>query len=168
MKRALLASSCVASLALSGCYIVPMDFPPLGAGQGNPPTSYPGTPAAIAPSTVQQVRLYPLNETAGKTGLLVATVSDNGKGHAIFSVSYAGEVLSGEAQRVPAGYPGFGKVLRDVYGDSRMPAGQRGIAAATGGNGTYVNCEYALTTPNHGTGACVFSNGARYQLHFGT
>ena len=28
-------------------------------------------------------------------------------------------------------------------------------------------CEYVLSGPSKGTGACVFSDGARYQLHFG-
>jgi hypothetical protein len=45
-------------------------------------------------------------------------------------------------------------VHRDVYGDGRMPAGQRGIASAMAANG--------------GTGACLFSTGAKYQLHFGS
>jgi len=100
--------------------------------------------------------------------MLVATVADRATGHATFSVNYGGETMAGEAQRVPAGYPGFGRVLREVYGNGGMPAGQRGIAAATGNHGTYVNCEYALMAPNRGTGACLFSNGAKYQLHFGT
>jgi hypothetical protein len=34
--------------------------------------------------------------------------------------------------------------------------------------GMYVNCEYALTASNRGAGACLFSNGAKYQVHFGT
>jgi hypothetical protein len=25
-----------------------------------------------------------------------------------------------------------------------------------------------LTAPNRGTGACLFSNGAKYQMHFGS
>jgi hypothetical protein len=49
-----------------------------------------------------------------------------------------------------------------------MPSGLRGIASAAGANGTYVNCEYALNGPNRGTGACLFSNGAKFQLHFGS
>ena len=77
-------------------------------------------------------------------------------------------MLSGEASRVAAGYPGFGAVHRDVYGDGRMPAGQRGIASASGSKGTFVNCEYALMAANRGTGACLFSTGAKYQLHFGS
>jgi hypothetical protein len=53
-----------------------------------------------------------------------------------------------------------------VYGDGRMPSGHRGIASAAGSRGTYVNCEYALSGHQRGTGACLFSNGAKYQLHF--
>lgn len=155
--------------ALSGCYVIPIDpAHPFPAGMA------PHTAAAIVPATqpvptVLHARLYPLNETAGKAGALTAVVSDNANGHATFSVNYAGEVLQGEASRVQASYPGFGKVHREVYNQSgAMPTGQRGIASATGSRGTYVNCEYALAAPNRGTGACIFSNGAKYQLHFGS
>ena len=35
--------------------------------------------------------------------------------------------------------------------------------------GGYVNvqCEYLITGPAMGTGACQFSDGAKYQMHFG-
>jgi len=161
---------CMAT-SLSGCYVVPMDahYSPVPPGAAlAPSTSAPAVALIPASPGVQQVRLYPLNETAGKTGALTANVADSGTGHASFSVSYAGEQLAGEATRVPAGYPGFGNVHREVYGEGSMPSGQRGIASATGTKGTFVNCEYALTAPNRGTGACLFSNGAKYQLHFGS
>ena len=173
MKRLWLASASVVSLAVSGCYVVPIDSHQPPAGQAliwspsTPPAAAPAAAPLPLPATLQ-ARLYPLNETAGKTGALTANVSDNANGHATFTVNYAGEVLSGEASRVAAGYPGFGSVHREVYGDGRMPSGQRGVASATGGRGTYVNCEYALMAANRGTGACLFSNGAKYQLHFGS
>ena len=173
MKRLWLASASVVSLAVSGCYVVPVDSHTTPAGQAliwsptTPPAATPVTAPAALPATLQ-ARLYPLNETAGKTGALTANVSDNANGHAIFTLNYAGETLTGEASRVAAGYPGFGSVHREVYGDGRMPTGQRGVASATGGRGTYVNCEYALMAANRGTGACLFSNGAKYQLHFGS
>jgi hypothetical protein len=106
--------------------------------------------------------------SAGKMGALAATVADSLDGHAVFSLTHGGELLQGEASRVAPGYPGFGAVHREVYGDGRMPSGQRGIASAAGTGGTYVNCEYALNGPNRGTGACLFSNGAKYQLHIGS
>lgn len=158
---------CLAA-SLSGCYIVPMDghYPPVPPGA--PIASAAGASVIPAAGGVLQARLYPLNETAGKTGALMANVADSGTGHASFTLNYAGEALAGEATRVPAGYPGFGNVHRQVYGNGNMPSGQRGIASASGANGTFVNCEYALTAPNRGTGACLFSNGAKYQLHFGS
>jgi hypothetical protein len=166
-------SALCSAAALSGCYVVPIDSRyPLVPGQPFVMNQAPGSPVAVAaPQAVPvnlQARLYPMNETAGKMGALTASVIDSVNGHATFSVNQAGELLQGEATRVATGYPGFGRVHREVYGDGRMPSGQRGIASATGTRGTYVNCEYALTDSNRGTGACVFSNGATYQLHFGS
>jgi hypothetical protein len=69
-----------------------------------------------------------------------------GKGR--FTVNYMGEVLVGEATR--------------VSNEER-----RGVASAYGNKGTYMSCEYQMTTPYQGTGECTFSNGAIYQLHLG-
>jgi len=173
-RKSLVALACAAGAAatLSGCYVIPIDprYPP-AAGQplyvGQSGAAVPAPPAQPVP-TILQARLYPLNDMAGKMGALSATVTDSVNGHATFSLNHGGEVLQGEASRVAAGYPGFGNVHREVYGDGRMPSGQRGIASAVSAHGTYVNCEYALNAPNRGTGACLFSNGAKYQLHFGS
>jgi len=174
MKKSLASVLCAAT-ALSGCYVIPYD--PRGPQEvlaiGAPPMSpaaaaAPQIPAPHPVPTVLRARLYPLNETAGKMGALIATVSDSHGGHAVFNLTLGAEMFQGEASRVAAGYPGFGNVHREVYGDGRMPSGQRGIASAAGTGGTYVNCEYALNAPNRGTGACLFSNGAKYQLHFGS
>jgi hypothetical protein len=135
MKRKLLAVSL--TTALSGCYVVPIDM--------RQPAVFPHVVPQPVPA-VLHARLYPLNETAGKMGALTATVTDHANGHAIFSLSAAGELLQGEASRLDA---------------------KRGIASAAGHQGTYVKCEYVLAAHNRGTGSCQFSNGARYQLHFG-
>src|SRR2546423_11004454 len=61
---------CMAT-SLSGCYVVPMDahYPPVPPGAALAPSTTAPAVALIAASPgVQQVRLYPLNETAGKTG----------------------------------------------------------------------------------------------------
>lgn len=169
MKGKFAISALCSAAALSGCYVIPIDYPHV-PGQPLPAAAGAGTVALPGPRpvpTILQARLYPLNEMAGKMGALSATVNDSVNGHATFSLNHAGELLQGEASRVAAGYPGFGNVHRQVYGDGRMPSGQRGIASAAGSSGTYVNCEYALSAPNRGTGACLFSNGAKYQLHFG-
>jgi hypothetical protein len=153
---------------LSGCYVVPIDsrYPYDPAH----PYAQPAPMVLPAPQPVPvtlQARLYPVNDIAGKIGALNATVVDTLNGHATFAVNYQGETMQGEASRVADGAAGFGNVHRQVYGDGRMPPGRRGIASAAGAHGNYVNCEYALSAATMGTGACVFSNGAMYQLHFG-
>jgi hypothetical protein len=136
----LIATSLTAAL-LTGCYVVPIDM--------RQPPVYPHAAPQIAPQPIPAVlhaRLYPLNETAGKMGALNATVTDHANGHAVFSLAHDGEILQGEASRID---------------------GKRGVAGAAGPRGTYVKCEYVLAAYNRGTGSCQFSNGARYQLHFG-
>jgi len=175
MKRTIWVKSliaCGAAAALSGCYVVPIDprYPERGYHQ--PIVAQPNQ-AVVAAPTPQPVpvplqgRLYPINDTAGRMGAMTATATDTLSGHASFTINYGVDPLRGEASRVPANYPGFGAVHRQVYGDGRMPVGQRGIASAAGAQGTYVNCEYVLSAAARGTGVCMFSNGAKYQLHFG-
>lgn len=155
--------------SLSGCYVVPIDYrnPPNTASATTSVPQNVALPAQQAVPVTLQARLYPLDSQAGAVGSLAATVVDNLNGHATFSVSYAGEQLLGEASRVSGDNSGFGSIHRAVYGDGRVPTGKRGIASAAGARGTFVNCEYALSSATMGTGVCLFSNGAKYQLHFG-
>ncbi|MBL8450139.1 MAG: hypothetical protein JNM32_09455 [Dechloromonas sp.] len=165
-----LLAALAASLALSGCYVVPIDA-------RNPPHvtySSAGTAESIAlpaaqPQPVQlEARLYPVNDVAGRMGVLTALVSDTLNGHGRFTLNTGSETLVGEASRIGTDQAGFGNVYRQVYGETRLPAaGRRGIANAASGKGSYVNCEYVLTAAARGVGACLFSNGAKYQLHFG-
>ncbi len=156
--------------SLAGCYVVPID------ARHPPPVAYPSSgagesialPAAQAQPVQLEARLYPANDVAGKMGVLTAQVSDNLSGHGRFSLNAGNETLLGEASRLAGDQAGFGSVYRQVFGDARMPAaGRRGIASAAGNKGSYVNCEYVLTAAALGVGAGLFSNGARYQLHFG-
>lgn len=159
--------------SLTGCYVIPIDsrMPPPAMYSGTQPEGSPAPVIVPAPQpqpVVLQARLYPANDVAGKMGVLTATVTDNLNGHGTFTINASNELLQGEATRVGGDYPGFGNIHRQVYGDGRMPTvGRRGIANAAGARGTYMNCEYVLTTAARGTGACVVSNGARYQIHFG-
>ena len=67
-----------------------------------------------------------------------------------------------------AGYAAFGRIHSEVLGPAaRNFSGQRGIANGVGGRGVNVQCEYLMTGPGIGTGACLFSDGATYQMHFG-
>jgi len=117
---------------------------------------------------VLTARLYPLNPSANQAGMLTALVVDNQGGRGTFSVSYQGDSLQGEATRVDGGYAAFGRVHDEVLGrTARTFSGQRGIANGYGGRGTSTQCEYVITGPGIGTGVCQFSDGARYQMHFG-
>jgi hypothetical protein len=179
----------LAAAALSACVVVPIDpatgqpypYPyaqPVPAPAASPPQVVFVQPNAAQPSGVSAVnapglvnaRLYPANETARAVGLLNATVLDNGQGRGTFNVIYGNTALQGEATRVDRGYPGFGQVLARVQGGAANwsnAQGQRGIANAAGGNAS-LRCEYLFTSATQGTGACVGSDGAHYQIHFGS
>ena len=123
------------------------------AGAPPPPPYYappvePAAPAGPAAPASLQARLYPSNEVATETGMLSGTVTNMMTGKGFFQLNYRGEVLSGEATRVP--------------GDER-----RGVANAYGQRGTFMTCDYRMTTPYLGTGTCSLSNGAQYQVHIG-
>jgi hypothetical protein len=164
---------------LTACYVVPIDP---RTGQGYPIgradaglAAAPGVtvvtpPVAPAPpqNTVLSARLYPLNPQANKGGLLTAVVVDNNTGRGSFTLAYLGDTLQGEASRVDASYGAFGRVHNEVLGTGqRAFSGRRGIANAFGARGVNAQCEYLITGPSMGTGACMFSDGAKYQLHFG-
>ena len=178
-RAASFSAVAVAVLALSACYVVPIDP---RTGQPYPPTARdsvhasgysvaPATPAVVAQPpapTLINVRLYPLNAQANKGGLLQAQVVDNNAGHGSFMVPYLGDTLQGESTRVDASYPSFGIVHQQVLGASpRTVSGRRGVANAHGTRGVNAQCEYVLTGPGSGTGVCQFSDGAYYQMHFG-
>ena len=187
LHHGLLAAVAGASL-LSACYVVPLDprtgqpYPPIvTARDPSAPSSITVLPVAPAPAqpSMLSVRLYPVNAQANKGGMLMATVVDNNAGHGSFSVAYLGDTLQGEASRVDSGYVAFGRIHDEVLG--RAPAGgpaggsasaqrnfsgRRGVANAYGSRGVNAQCEYVITGPGMGTGACLFSDGAKYQMHF--
>ena len=161
MKTFAIALSSTAVLA--GCYVVPVTpdgrpvWPPIEPTPIASSTPVPA-PSAVPMSApppppppqqaVLQARLYPENEIATQTGVLSGTVTNmmNGKGR--FNLNYKGEVLSGEATR--------------TSDDSR-----KGVASALGPNGTFMSCEYQMSSPYRGAGTCSLSTGARYQVHLG-
>jgi hypothetical protein len=160
--------------ALAACVVVPVD-PRTGAPvypygvdgtlRAAPPIVLPAAPAS---PVVLTARLYPLNPQAAKAGPLTAVVVDALSGRGSFSVGYAGETLQGEATRVDGAYAAFGRVHNEVLGTApRQYSGQRGIANAAGTRGVHAQCEYLITAPGQGTGVCLFSDGARWQVHFG-
>lgn len=145
-------SALLAAGALSACVVVPVDprtgqpYPAASREGGSVTVVTPPPPPAAPQPTLLNVRLYPANAQANAGGMLVATVLDVHTGRGTFSVGYLGDTLQGEATRV---------------GGAR-----RGIANAWGPRGISVQCDYQISAPGQGTGSCLFSDGARYQMHF--
>ena len=161
---------------MTACVVVPVDSRtgqpiryPLPDNHASRTTVLMPPPPPPAPAaTVLTARLYPLNAQAGKSGALTGLVIDPQGGRGTFSIGYAGETLQGQATRVDNGYAAFGRLHNEVLGvGERRYSGQRGIANAAGGRGLSAQCEYLITAPSQGTGVCLFSDGARYQMHFG-
>ncbi|MEO8151759.1 MAG: hypothetical protein ABI605_01730 [Rhizobacter sp.] len=183
-SRAASALSLLVAAGLSACYVVPIDprtgqgYPIAtdthGAYAGAPATSNvtvvtPPAPPGPPQPTVLSARLYPLNPQANKGGLVTAVVVDNNTGRGSFTLSYLGDTLQGEATRVDGNYAAFGRIYNEVLGLSqRNFSGRRGIANAFGSKGVNAQCEYLITGPSMGTGACQFSDGAKYQMYFGS
>lgn len=174
-RHVILSLSVATSLA--ACYVIPID-PRTGAphvvtprdAQGTGPVTVIAPPAAVGPpqASVLTARLYPLNAQANQGGLLTALVVDNNTGRGSFTLAYLGDTLQGEATGVDASYAAFGRVHNEVLGTSqRAFSGRRGIANAFGAKGVNAQCEYLMTRASLGTGACMFSDGAKYQMHFG-
>lgn len=150
--RLTIAAACSA-LLLSGCYATPIGQ---DAG-GNPVWGYSTVPMAVTPSkrpasrpapTALNVKLYPINNLANQTGVLVGQVINMMTGKGRFTFNYQGETLVGEATR--------------VANDKR-----RGVASAYGPSGAFAKCEYQMSSTTMGAGTCTFSNNAMYQVHIG-
>jgi hypothetical protein len=148
----------IPAFVLSGCYVIPIgpDGQPAwapgavwGPGVTPAPSQQTPTSAAAAPAaTTLQARLYPSNDIATQTGMVSGTVTNMMGGKGRFLLDYKGELLSGEATR--------------VSGDER-----KGVASAYSQAGSYMSCEYQMSSPYQGAGNCTFSNGARYRVHIG-
>ena len=143
------------AVGLAGCYVVPVGPdgnyavylpvtpPPVAGAPGHSPqASQPAMPKVL------HARLYPENDLATQTGMVSGTVTNMMTGKGRFQLQYAGEVLTGEATR--------------VNGDQR-----KGIASAYGPSGSFLSCEYQMSSPVQGAGTCMFSNGAKYKVHIG-
>jgi hypothetical protein len=147
------AAAACSALLLSGCYVMPVGRD----ASGNPVYAYTTVPPPVMPvqsaargpvPTVLNVKLYPINNIANQSGVLVGQVTNMMTGKGRFTFNYQGETLVGEATR--------------VANDKR-----RGIASAYGPSGVFAKCDYQMSSPMMGAGTCTFSNSAMYQVHIG-
>ena len=132
------------SLSLSACYVVPLHQAPHPVVTS--PT--PQLPAQPPQPTRLAARLYPANAVATSMGAASGLVTSYASGRGEFSVVIGAETFSGEATR----------------GNSY---GAKGIASAIGTRGNSLRCEYTMNSGQFGSGRCVMSSGAEYDLHFG-
>ncbi len=141
------AIACAAS-ALTGCYVMPVQ----PDGRPYPISGAPSLPpaAVIVPApgpVLGQVRLYPANDAAANFGVINGQVLNLLDGRGQFNVTIGGEVLSGEA--------------------TRLPRSQSGTASASGNKGSYLSCNYTMTNATLGSGTCSLSTGAQFRMHLG-
>ena len=148
------------TVALAGCVAVPVGpngqyayyplvVPPVQVqGDGRAMVGVPSAALSQQMPAVLQVRLYPANDAATQTGVVTGSVTNMTTGKGRFHLQYGGEVMVGEATRMD--------------GDAR-----RGVASAYGAGGSFMSCDYQMSTPRQGAGTCTFSNGALYKVHIG-
>jgi hypothetical protein len=137
----LAASLAGATLALTGCYVVPVQPQHV---QG--PTVY--VPTAPPAAVTIAARLYPSNDLASSYGMISAVVTNDLNGRGTFSTAINGENFIGEATR--------------SGGSART-----GVANGSGNRGSYINCSYQMNSATLGSGHCKLSNGATFTMHVG-
>lgn len=140
MKLQNLILTSATALALSACYVVPME-----SGSRVVQTSGQTTTVSSAHETVLNARLYPTNTAAQNAGAGSATITVPQSGHGVFHAQLGGESFTGDATRTL---------------NSRS-----GKANGTGSMGRYVNCNYTMNSDTVGTGTCTTSAGASYTMH---
>ncbi|MDO4434496.1 MAG: hypothetical protein Q4B82_07960 [Alysiella sp.] len=138
LQNLILASA--TALALSACYVVPME-----SGSRVVQTSGQATTSHTPQETVLNARLYPNNTAAQNAGAGSATVSITHTGHGTFRAQIGAESFTGDATRTL---------------NSRS-----GKANGTGSMGRYINCNYTMNSETVGTGTCTTSAGASYNMH---
>ena len=134
-----------ATLALTGCYVVPHNQYPTAPATVYVPVSPPAPPAAVTFAA----RLYPSNDLASSYGMISAVVTNDLNGRGTFSTAINGENFVGEATRGSGG-------------------ARTGVANGSGNRGSYINCSYQMNSTTLGSGHCKLSTGATFTMHVGS
>ena len=130
-----------ATLALTGCYVVPHN-------QYSATTATVYVPTAPPAAVTFAARLYPSNDLASSYGMISAVVTNDLNGRGSFSTAINGENFVGEATRGSGG-------------------ARTGVANGSGNRGSYINCSYQMNSTTLGSGQCKLSNGATFTMHVG-
>lgn len=154
MKTSFVAASfgaILAAAALTACVVVPVGPDGRAFPLQPMPTQHPATPTVVAPPApaVRRARLYPLNSTAQASGLAAGQVTNYLDGKGSFNIQIGGEQFSGEATRASRG-------------------ASTGVANAVGNRGSGMSCNYTMNNATQGSGKCMLTTGAEFQLHLGS
>ena len=157
MKTSFVAASfgaILAAAALTACVVVPVGPDGRAYPMQPMPAPHAATPMVAPPSAppahvVMSARLYPLNSTAKSAGLAAGQVTNYLDGKGSFNIQIGGEQFSGEATRASRG-------------------SSSGVANAVGNRGTGLSCNYTMNNATQGSGKCMLTTGAEFQLHLGS
>lgn len=144
----------LAAAALTACVVVPVG-PDGRAYPMQPmqpvPAPHAAAPIVVAPPApaVMSARLYPLNSTAQASGLAAGQVTNYLDGKGSFNIQIGSEQFSGEATRASRG-------------------ASTGVANAVGNRGSGMSCNYTMNNATQGSGKCMLTTGAEFQLHLGS
>jgi hypothetical protein len=134
-------------------------------------------PATFQPKTEPVNRYATLLHTKGPTRTvppqtLSVEYADAGEGHGPARVIYPGNaILNGEYRTIGAGQIFTGQVKARLIDPDKLAnfpnSSLRGFASFTGGDGTIMECVYAVTNANgSGQGSCLDNRGNQYELSF--
>ena len=144
LKRVVAVLATVAMGAtVAGCYVMPLNQHPAGGGYtASHGTAIVPVAAVRAPFTA---RLYPGNKAASLMGPASGLITNPEDGRGQFTFMLGGESFQGEA--------------------TRASNASKGVANASGNRGGFARCEYMMSNGSVGAGSCLFSGGARYDMH---
>ncbi|TAG47073.1 MAG: hypothetical protein EAZ30_10845 [Betaproteobacteria bacterium] len=153
-RVALSAALLSTSIAVTGCYVVPVHQD----GRSYPAGGVIVSPAPVvaapliapppASPAVANLRLYPSNDEASRIGVVTGQVVNLLDGRGQFAVTVGAETFTGEATRSPG-------------------RSNSGVASAAGSRGGFLTCQYTMSSPTQGVGTCSLSSGAAFRMHLG-
>jgi len=141
----------------------------------------------FACTSTESFRLYPVNDLAAPTGVLIGEYVNRGTGSGPLTVRLPnGEVLQGEYSGLNTSTTSFGSIYSQVSSVSEGATGgtvmsgtgtasgsvttvkgaKGGVVSLFGNRGTSMQCEYVFGPHSSGSGACRSNSGALYRLYF--
>ncbi len=152
-RAAVIAAITLTSIAVTGCYVVPVQpdgrpYPGQVIVSPQPVVAAPVFAPPPAAPALANLRLYPTNDAASRVGVVSGQVVNMLDGRGQFSVTVGAETFTGEATRTPN-------------------KSNAGVASGAGSRGGFLTCQYTMSSPTQGVGTCSLSSGAEFRMHIG-